>query len=244
VRQLLTESTLLALLGGATGLVFTRWARDILWSMRPPMFAYAGVHLDLDGRVLSYTLAISLLTGILFGLAPALRATSGDLASDLKERTGQAESSLKGRRMRSVLVMGQVALSVVALVGAGLFLRSLWNAGRIDPGFDAARLGVVAFNVGRPGVQRRARARIRAASAGTGLRRSRRGFGHPRQGHTIPRFAGANRSAGRPGGHRRREGPLHLDERGVPGYLRTVAISDFARPGLSVRSTRMARRAW
>jgi predicted permease len=147
VRQLLTESTLLALLGGTAGLALARWARDILWSMRPPMFTHAGVHLDLDGRVLAYTLAISLLTGILFGLAPALRATSGDLASHLKERTGQAESSLKGRRMRSALVIGQVALSVVALVGAGLFVRSLRNAGRIDPGFDAARLGVVALNV-------------------------------------------------------------------------------------------------
>ena len=151
VRQLLTESTLLALLGGAAGLVLARWARDLLWSMRPPMFAFAGVHLDLDGRVLSYTLAISLLTGILFGLAPALRATSGDLASDLKERTGNADSSSKGRRTRSVLVVAQVALSVVALVGAGLFVRSLWNAGRIETGFDAARLGVVAFNVADQG---------------------------------------------------------------------------------------------
>ncbi|MGA2720944.1 MAG: ABC transporter permease [Bryobacteraceae bacterium] len=151
IRQLLTESTLLALAGGAAGLVLARWARDILWSMRPPMFTYAGVRLDLDGRVLGYTLAISVLTGMVFGLAPALRATSGDLASDLKERTGPAESFLKGRRARSVLVMGQVALSVVALVGAGLFVRSLRNADRIDPGFDAARLGVVAFNVGDQG---------------------------------------------------------------------------------------------
>jgi predicted permease len=109
------------------------------------------VHLDLDVRVLSYTLAISLLTGILFGLVPALRATSRDLTRDLKERTGQSETSFKGRRTRSALVIGQVALSVVALVGAGLFVRSLWNAGRIDPGFDAARLGVVAFNVGDQG---------------------------------------------------------------------------------------------
>ena len=142
---------MLALLGGAAGLVLARWARDVLWSMRPPMFTYAGVHLDLDGRVLAYTLAISLLTGILFGLAPALRATGGDLASDLKERTGRSDSSLKGRRTRSMLVIGQVALSVVALVGAGLFVRSLWNAGRIETGFDAARLGVVAFNVADQG---------------------------------------------------------------------------------------------
>ena len=151
VRQFLVESTVLALLGGAAGLALARWVRDVLWTMRPPMFTYAGVHLDLDGRVLAYTLAISVATGILFGLAPALRATSGDLASDLKERTGQADASWKGRRTRSVLVIGQVALSVVALVDAGLFVLSLRNADRIDPGFDAGRLGVVAFNLGGQG---------------------------------------------------------------------------------------------
>jgi hypothetical protein len=95
VRQLLTESTLLALLGGAAGLVFARWARDALWSMRPPMFTRAGVHLDLDSRALSYTLAVSVLTGM-FGLAPALRATRGDLATDLKERTGAGRLLLEG----------------------------------------------------------------------------------------------------------------------------------------------------
>jgi len=151
IRQLLTESIVLALAGGVAGLALARWARDILWSMRPPMFTHAGVHLDVDGRVLSYNLAISVLTGLVFGLVPALRATRSDLARDLKERTGQGGSAGGGRRTRSALVMGQVALSVVALVGAGLFVRSLRNANRTDPGFDAARLGVVAFNVAGQG---------------------------------------------------------------------------------------------
>jgi predicted permease len=146
VRQLLTESLLLALIGAAVGLVLARWARDFLWHLRPPMLAYAAVHLDLNGRVLTYTLVSAVLTGVVFGLVPALRATSSDLATDLKERAGTSVS--RGRwHPRGVLVTGQVAFSVVALVGAGLFVRSLMNAGLIDPGFDAAHVGVVSFNL-------------------------------------------------------------------------------------------------
>lgn len=150
VRQLLTESTVLALAGGAAGLAVARWARDLLWSLRPPMFSFAAVHLDLDGRVLAYSLGVSLATGMIFGLVPALRATRGDLASDLKERTGRGSAS-GGWQPRRALVMIQVALSVVALVGASLFLRSLSNADGIDPGFDAAHVGIVLFNVAEHG---------------------------------------------------------------------------------------------
>ena len=149
VRQLLVESTLLSLAGGAAGLALARWARDLLWALRPPMFSFAAVHLNLDGRVLAFNLVVSLATGIVFGLAPALRATRGDLASDLKERTGSGPSG--NWRPRQVLVTVQVALSVVALVGASLFLRSLQKAGRVDPGFDAAHLGIVLFNVAEHG---------------------------------------------------------------------------------------------
>ncbi len=149
VRQLLVESTLLGLAGGAAGLALARWARDLLWSLRPPMFSFAAVHLSLDGRVLAFNLGISLATGILFGLAPALRATRGDLAADLKERAGPGPAG--NWRPRRVLVTIQVALSVVALVGAGLFLRSLQKAYGIDPGFDAAHVGVVVFNVAEHG---------------------------------------------------------------------------------------------
>jgi predicted permease len=148
VRQLLTESVALSLIGGAAGLLLARWSGDLLWSMRPPMFKRAAIHVDLDQGVLIYTAALSLLTGILFSLVPALRATRSDLATDLKERTGQSPARPGGRwHPRSILVMAQVALSVVALVGAGLFVRSLRNAARFDPGFDAAHLGIVVFNL-------------------------------------------------------------------------------------------------
>jgi predicted permease len=144
VRQLLIESTVLALLGGATGLLFARWARDILWSMRPPVLAFSAVRLNLDFRVLGYALAVSLAASLLFGLAPALRVTRTDLACDLKERAGPAPSS---HTARSVLVVAQVALSLVALIGAGLFVRSLSNATRVDLGFTPERLGTLAFDV-------------------------------------------------------------------------------------------------
>ena len=143
VRQLLIESIVLALLGGAAGLLFAMWARDILWSMRPPLFTLSAVHLDLDFRVLGYALAVSLAAGIVFGLVPALRATRSDLARDLKERAGPTASS----SARSALVVAQVALSLVALIGAGLFVRSLRNATRVDLGFVPERLGTVAFNL-------------------------------------------------------------------------------------------------
>jgi predicted permease len=151
IRQLLTESLLLAVAGGVVGLVAARWARDLLWGMRPANFNHASFHLDLDSRVLLFTLGISVLTGVVFGLAPALRATKSDLATDLKERSGAAGGFRTVWRLRAVLVMAQVALSLVALIGAGLFVRSLRNAGQIDPGFDAAHLGIVVFNVNDQG---------------------------------------------------------------------------------------------
>ena len=146
VRQLLTESTVLALAGGLAGLLVARWARDILWSLRPPMFNYASFRLDFDWQVLAYALGISLATGLLFGLAPALRATRPDLAVDLKERSGRAAVHIGRWNLRSLLVMEQVAFSLITLMAAGLFIRSMRNAGEIDTGFDAARLGSIAFN--------------------------------------------------------------------------------------------------
>jgi predicted permease len=147
IRQLLTESVLLAIAGGVCGLLLATWARDLLWAIRPPMFNHASFRLDLDWQVLGFTAAVSVCTGVLFGLAPAMRATHGDLATDLKDR-GSTTAGFRGAwNPRSMLVVAQVGFSVVALLGAGLFGRSLQNAGRIRPGFEAAHLGVVAYNV-------------------------------------------------------------------------------------------------
>lgn len=147
IRQLLTESVVLALAGGLLGFWVAGWSHNVLWALRPPLLSAAVFRADLDARVLAFTLAVSLLTGILFGLFPALRATNPDLAMDLKERASHPVFGVGSRQPGSLLVASEVALCVVALIGAGLFLRSLNNAERIDPGFDADRLGVISFDV-------------------------------------------------------------------------------------------------
>jgi len=154
VRQLMTESVVLALLGGGAGLLVAFWARDLLLASRPPQFFFGQIDLLLDARVLLFTLLISLGTGIVFGLVPAMQASRPDLVVELKERTGQPGQSGRRVNLRSLLVVAQVALSFVSLIGAGLFLRSLQNTERIDPGFQAANLINLQTDVGSLGYDR------------------------------------------------------------------------------------------
>src|SRR5256712_3219095 len=154
VRQLMTESVVLALLGGTAGLLVAFWAQDLLMASRPPQFFIGPIDLQLDGRVLLFTLLVSLLTGVVFGLIPALQASRPDLVVELKERTGQPGQSGRRVNLRSLLVVAQVALSLVSLIGAGLFLRSLRNTERIDPGFDSKNLLTLQFDVGAQGFDR------------------------------------------------------------------------------------------
>ncbi|HEV7904429.1 MAG TPA: ABC transporter permease [Pyrinomonadaceae bacterium] len=137
VRQLLTESMCLALLGGFVGLLLTLWTSDFLPKFFPAEDA-GGLDLSVDWRVLSFTLGLSMLTGIVFGLAPALQASRPDLLSALKDDTGAPEVRGFGRfGLRNALVVLQVALSLVLLICAGLFMRSLRAASTTDPGFNA-----------------------------------------------------------------------------------------------------------
>jgi len=156
IRQLLTESLLLALLGGACGLLLAAWANRLLAAVLPSVhlpFATAAIDLRLDPRVLLFTLALSLVTGLLFGLVPALQSSRPELVTALKSQVapgaGSGHPGLAGGRLtgRNLLVAAQVALSLVALVAAGLFLRSLGAAQRADPGFAADRLLRVHFNL-------------------------------------------------------------------------------------------------
>jgi predicted permease len=151
-RQLLIESTLLALLAGGLGVLLAHWGRKALWAMRPAFMEEAVLDLSLDGRVLMFTLALSALTGILFGLAPALQASRPSLALALKDRTSIRSDANRWFSLRNGLVMAQVAFSLVALVGAGLFLRSLQQALRIDPGFEKRKLVLLSFNVSGEGM--------------------------------------------------------------------------------------------
>jgi predicted permease len=150
IRQLLTESVILALAGGVVGLLIAYWARAVLWALRPPFMQATFIDLDFDGRVLAFAAIASLVTGVVFGLAPALQSSRPDLVVELKERTSQATGS-RWYNIRHLLVVTQLALSLVALVSAGLFLRSLGNAQRIDLGFDPSGLMVLSINAGNQG---------------------------------------------------------------------------------------------
>ena len=153
VRQLLTESLLLSLLGGACGLLLAAWANHLLSGVLPTLRLpiKADLQLGIDGRVLAFTLGLSLATGLLFGLVPALQTSRPELVTALKSKA--APGGAPGRRLagRNLLVAGQVALSLVALIAAGLFLRSLGAAQQADPGFDADRLLRLGFDLGRQG---------------------------------------------------------------------------------------------
>ena len=144
IRQLLTESLVLALTGGALGLLFAYLGTQLLLTYLPqerPAF----LNVSPDARVLGFTLAVSVLTGILFGLAPALRATRLDLTTSLKEKVGSGSSGRYRLTLNRVLIVGQLGLSLFLLIGAGLFVRSLQKLNGLDVGFD--RENVVVFSV-------------------------------------------------------------------------------------------------
>jgi predicted permease len=151
MRQLLTESLLLSISGAAVGFLLAYWGRTLLWSFRPPFLNQNSLPLDFDTRVLGFTLLLSLLAGVIFGLAPALQATRTDLTTELKERSAQSGQTKRRLHLRKLLIVGQVALSLVSLTGAGLFLRSLYNAQQLDPGFETEKLVVMSFNLGAQG---------------------------------------------------------------------------------------------
>ncbi len=134
-RQLLTESVLLALIGGAFGLLIAWWATQGLASIAAGAVPRVG-DVSVDGSVLGFTLGLSLLTGIFFGVFPALHASRTDVTDTLKESTAGSGTSESRRRLRDILVVGELAISLVLLVGAGLTLESLFHVLRAAPGFD------------------------------------------------------------------------------------------------------------
>jgi putative ABC transport system permease protein len=134
VRQMLTESLVLFFVGGVLGLLLAAWATRVMMALYgeglPRRQAIA-----LDGRVLLFTLLLSLVTGLVFGLVPALSATSGGLFGALKEGGRAVAGGARGRLLRNLLVVGEVAVALVLLVGAGLLLRSFARLRAVDPGF-------------------------------------------------------------------------------------------------------------
>ncbi len=147
IRQLLTESLLLALIGAALGILVALWGTNFIANQLPegiPRLAEASV----DMRVLGFTLGVSLITGLLFGLAPALQASRLNLTESLKE--GDRGSSGGRGRLRSVLVVSEVALTLTLLVGAGLLIQSFRRVLQVDPGFDSQNLLTMQVSVNNP----------------------------------------------------------------------------------------------
>jgi len=127
VRQLFTENLLLAILGGAAGVLFAVWTLAFLVQTMQESIGVLGLEKQLDGRILAFAIALSLLTALLFGLLPALRAARADLQSTLKDLGASLSHRLSSVRLRKALIVGQVALTAVLLTAAGLFTRSLLN---------------------------------------------------------------------------------------------------------------------
>ncbi len=148
VRQLLTESTILSLMGGLAGLLVAYWGRNVLWSFRPPFLLDGSIDLSFDSRVLGFTLVISLLTGLVFGIIPAIKASGTDINEILKVGGRGGTLGWTHNRLRGLLVISEIALALVALVGSGLFLRSMQNAQQFNPGFESQNLFQLLFDLG------------------------------------------------------------------------------------------------
>jgi putative ABC transport system permease protein len=139
IRQLLTESVLLAAVGGLLGLGVAAWGVDALAALSPPNLIAAG-EVRVSVPVLAFTFAVSLVTGVVFGLLPALEAARFDPNEALKESGRGTTGGPRGRRLRSAFVVAQVALALVLLVGAGLMIKSFSRLQSVDPGFDPNNL--------------------------------------------------------------------------------------------------------
>jgi putative ABC transport system permease protein len=139
VRQFLTESVLLAMVGGILGLLLAMWGVEVLAALSPgniPRLKEIG----LNWQVLSFTLLVSLLTGVIFGLLPALHATNPDLTESLKEGGRSSSEGLRGGRLRNSLVVAEIAIALVLLIGAGLMIKSFVRLEEVDPGFHPERI--------------------------------------------------------------------------------------------------------
>jgi macrolide transport system ATP-binding/permease protein len=146
VRQLLTESILLAVLGGAGGVLLAYCLGDVLIALLPPTPVPIALNPHPDWRVLLFAFVVAVISGVIFGLAPALQTARWDLTQGLRERASTGGGSINRFNLRNLLVVGQIAASLLLLIGSGLFLKSFYKAQAIDPGFRTDNLDIVTMN--------------------------------------------------------------------------------------------------
>src|SRR5215470_7491705 len=149
MRQLLTESVLLSFAGGLVGVFLAVWIIDMLLAFKPPIDFPLALDVRVDWHVLLFSLAVSVVAGAIFGLAPALQATRPDVSRALKDTAAQG-GAVKAR-LRSVLVVAQIAISLVVLIAAGLVVRTLVQLQAMNPGFDTRNALTMSFDLGLQG---------------------------------------------------------------------------------------------
>ncbi len=149
IRQLLTESVLLSLLGGAAGVVLALWILKLLLALKPPIDFPLALDVSVDWRVLMFSLGVSIVAGVVFGLAPSLQATRPNLVGTLKDTAAQGGAART--RLRSVLVVAQIAISLIVLIAAGLVVRTLQQLQTMNPGFDPNNAFTMSFDLGLQG---------------------------------------------------------------------------------------------
>ncbi|HKS29938.1 MAG TPA: ABC transporter permease [Pyrinomonadaceae bacterium] len=147
VTQLLTESVMLSILGGAVGLVFAMWGVDLLMSFQPESLPRLD-SIGLDGRVLLFTLGVSVLTGLVFGLVPAWNASRANVSEALKEGGRASTSGVSRHRFSNLLVVSELALAIVLLIGAGLLIKGFWRLSQVESGFNPD--GLVSMRIELP----------------------------------------------------------------------------------------------
>jgi putative ABC transport system permease protein len=150
IRQLLTESLLLALCGGGLGLMFAAWGTSVLVNVGAKINpAFNGIHLDV--RTLIFTFALTGITALLFGIAPALQTSNPNLAESLKEGGRSSGPSGSHNRLRSGLIISEIGMTLLLLVCAGLLIRTVMRLSKVDKGFNSQN--VLAMNIGLPGIK-------------------------------------------------------------------------------------------
>jgi predicted permease len=149
IRQLLTESVLLSFAGGAAGLLLALWIIKVLIALKPPIDFPLALDISVDWRVLLFSLMVSVAAGIIFGFAPALQATRPSLVRALKDTAAQG-GAVKAK-LRSVLVVAQISISLVVLIAAGLVVRTLQRLQTMNPGFDTRNALTMSFDLGLQG---------------------------------------------------------------------------------------------
>src|SRR5208283_2151700 len=150
VRQLLVETLLLALLGGGLAVAITSWTAGTFAAFVPQSSLPLAMNGEANGTVLLVTMAIAVFSALIFGIVPALRASSLTPISVLKEEAGTMSGGIHKSRLSSALVVAQLSLSLLLLICAGLFIRSLRNAQRMDPGFDPNHVLLETYELGGP----------------------------------------------------------------------------------------------